>query len=588
MKTSIRLEPGTNVPAHTIWPWGLAFGVMVLLGLNAGMASGQAPPPDKDVPGAQVLTRGPVHEAFAGVVAYNPAPGVVTTKAPPAPIEEMPPEEKPEGDNVTWIPGYWGWDDERSDFLWVSGTWRALPPGRQWMAGYWAKNAQGHQWTSGYWADAAVREATYLPPPPATVEVGPNIAAPSPDYAWTPGCWIWYQQRYAWRPGYWVQGRADWDWTPAHYVWTPRGYICVGGFWDYPVERRGVLFAPVYFEPAVYVQHGYYYSPTIAIDLGVFSDHLFLRPYYHHYYFGDYYAPSYFSGGFYASFSFQSGRHGYDPIYSHHRWQHRGDRDWEHHAAASYQHRRDHEDARPPRTWTAQKSIDPRTADARQNRVIVAAPIDQLAKRKDSPVKFQAVAKDERQRMVQRGQEVQKYREERQTLEAKSMATTPGKAGAVVEPARVQLPRSPIVAKPVSQMGKGQAPPQAPRAPKADTALPPKAGPTERQPGVERGKPSAPPRNPNPERKSAPDRIEPVPRERQAQPETPSNKKESAPRPEKEPPRSPTALERRSSPELERRPQGGSPRSTQFRPSPGEKGAAKLMDRAAKKEGDQR
>src|SRR5690349_20461036 len=61
-------------------------------------------------PGGEVLTRGPVHEAFAEVVAYDPEPGVIVTKAPPDPIEEIPPEERPEGYNVTWIPGYWSWD----------------------------------------------------------------------------------------------------------------------------------------------------------------------------------------------------------------------------------------------------------------------------------------------------------------------------------------------------------------------------------------------------------------------------------------------------------------------------------------------
>ena len=72
----------------------------------------------------QVLTRGPVHEAFAETVTFDPEPGIVVPKTPPAAIEELPPEQKPEGANVTWIPGYWGWDDERSDFLWVSGVWR--------------------------------------------------------------------------------------------------------------------------------------------------------------------------------------------------------------------------------------------------------------------------------------------------------------------------------------------------------------------------------------------------------------------------------------------------------------------------------
>jgi hypothetical protein len=102
---------------------------------------GHTQPAADDVPGAEVLTRGPVHEAFAGMVTFNPEPGIVISKAPPEVIEEMPPEERPEGDNVSWIPGYWGWDDERSDFLWVSGTWRALPPGRAWMAGYWGANS---------------------------------------------------------------------------------------------------------------------------------------------------------------------------------------------------------------------------------------------------------------------------------------------------------------------------------------------------------------------------------------------------------------------------------------------------------------
>jgi hypothetical protein len=116
---------------------------------------------------------------------------------------------------------------------------------------------------------------------------------------------------------------------PAHYVWTPRGHIFVGGYWDYPIQRRGIVFAPVYFESSYYARRGYVYSPRIVISLGVFSDHLFLRPSYSHYYFGDYYAPSYYQGGFYASFSFQSSRHGYDPFYSRQRWTHRRDRDWE-------------------------------------------------------------------------------------------------------------------------------------------------------------------------------------------------------------------------------------------------------------------
>jgi hypothetical protein len=506
----------------------LAVLLVLLIGLNWCLAICQAQPANGEAAGAQVLTRGPVHEAFAGIVSYNPEPGIVVTKTPPGVIEEMPPDVKPEGDNVTWIPGYWAWDDERNDFLWVSGTWRALPPGRAWIAGYWGTTSQGYQWTSGYWADAAANETTYLPAPPATVEAGPNIEAPSPDYWWTPGCWVWYGGRYAWGPGYWMPGRADWNWCPSHYVWTPRGYIFVGGFWDYPIERRGVIFAPVYFESGGYYgRPGYFYSPTIVIDLGVFSDHLFLRPSYCHYYFGDYYAPSYLQIGFYASFSFQSSRHGYDPIYSHQRWEHRQDREWEHRTAAAYEYRRDHETARPPRTWAAQRNLNPDTAESRQNHVVMAAAIDQLARRKDGAVKFQPVVKAERQKLAQRSQEVQQARDQRRTLEARLVGTAGQKPGQAFAPAKVPLPRSPIVSKPVSQLRKNQTPPQAQPSPKPDPKFQPKPDAPGRQPGVNRSNPQPEPRPSGLEMKPNPRQNEVTPRERAIQPEAPPRALES-------------------------------------------------------------
>ena len=75
----------------------------------------------------EVLTRGPVHEAFAEPISYDPTPGVVMPNEPPAAIEEIPPDERPEGDAL-WIPGYWQWDNERSDFIWISGIWRDPRP----------------------------------------------------------------------------------------------------------------------------------------------------------------------------------------------------------------------------------------------------------------------------------------------------------------------------------------------------------------------------------------------------------------------------------------------------------------------------
>jgi hypothetical protein len=575
LKHSSNREKGIPVPGA---PKGcLTTLLVVLIAISWDMAIGRAQPPENDGTGAQVLTRGPVHEAFAGIVTFDPEPGIVVTKPPPEVIEEVPPDERPEGDNVTWIPGYWAWDDERRDFLWISGTWRALPPGRQWMAGYWGKTAQGYQWTSGYWADVTVRETTYLPPPPATLETGPNIVAPSVDYAWTPGCWIWYQGRYAWRPGYWVQGRPDWSWSPAHYVWTPRGHIFVGGFWDYPVARRGLLFAPVYFEAGVYARRGYHYSPTIVIDLGVFTDHLFLRPRYSHYYFGDYYAASYSQGGFYASFSFQAGRHGYDPIFAHERWEHRRDREWEHRVESSYQYRRDHESARPPHTWVAQRSINSGTAESRQNRVLVATSIGQLARRNESPMRFQPVAREERQKLVQRGQEVQQSRDQRRTLETRSGELTARTPGRVFEPDKVRLPKSPIVAKPASPFGRNQAPPREQRAPKPDPKFQPNPETPARQPNVDRSNPQPQPRRPEVEPRPAPGRNELPPRDRQIQPEPERRREES---------------QKQTPGESQRKGRGlGNPAPRVFeeplkeKPDPSEKGATNLLKRDPKKKG---
>jgi hypothetical protein len=348
-----------NIIRITKW---CALGALVALGTTIGLnqpifaqeasAAGQE--------GMEVLTRGPLHEAFAETITFDPEPGVVAPKAPPDDIEELTPEQRPAGENLTWIPGYWAWDDERSDYLWLSGVWRAMPPGRQWVPGYWGQSQQGFQWTSGYWADAEASEIDYLPEPPATIEAGPNIAANSADDIWLPGCWIWQQNRYAWRPGYWTPGHQDWDWVPDHYVWTPSGYVFVDGYYDYSVPRRGVVFAPVYFDRGLRTQSGFSYSPSTVINPGVFVSHLFLRPGSGHYYFGDYYGSNYENAGFSPWFSFHSSRRGYDPIFASQRWQHRNDRGWEQRAEANFQNLRDNEDARPPRTWAAQRALGQR------------------------------------------------------------------------------------------------------------------------------------------------------------------------------------------------------------------------------------
>jgi hypothetical protein len=357
--------------------------------------------------------------------------------------------------------------------LWISGIWRALPPGRQWVPGYWAKSQQGAQWTSGYWADSAASEIDYLPEPPATVEAGPNVAAPSQDDIWLPGSWIWQQNRYAWRPGYWTKGHQDWDWVPDHYVWSPRGYVFVDGYYDYSVPRRGIVFAPVYFQVGLRTQRGYSYTPSTVINPAVFVSHLFLRPGYNHYYFGDYYGSTYSQSGFLPWFSFQSSRRGYDPIYAGQRWQHRNDREWEKNAEANFRNLRDNEKARPPRNWEAQAALATQAEASNRRDLAVAERLEELAQRRDAPLRFQPVEPAERQQYGQRGQEYRTYLQQRQQLEAEA-ARSPGVATATAAvPTRQKLSRSPIVAPPAEQLGKEYTPPQRHQTPKPDVQVQP-------------------------------------------------------------------------------------------------------------------
>ncbi|MCX5685233.1 MAG: YXWGXW repeat-containing protein, partial [Planctomycetota bacterium] len=256
------------------------------------------PPPPAPAPAAvaapmapaasdvEVMTRGPVHEAFGELIAYGPQAGLVVSRAPPQPVMEIPPDERPADPSIVWIPGYWTWDDDRNDFTWVSGCWRFPPPGCSWMPGYWTQVPAGFQWVAGFWLPSSpqqqAQQVVYLPAPPATVEVGPPGPPPSDTYVWIPGYWAWNGVQYGWQPGYWALAQRDWMWVPAHYMYAPRGCIFVAGYWDHTIMGRGILFAPVYFGHGVYLRAGFRYSPAYAIDSHVLVINLFARPQYSH------------------------------------------------------------------------------------------------------------------------------------------------------------------------------------------------------------------------------------------------------------------------------------------------------------------
>lgn len=436
--------------------------------------------PDNQYDDYDTLTRGPVHEAFAEPIAFDPEPGRLAPVAPPEPIYEVPPDYRPEGYNVQWIPGYWIWDDEINDYLWVSGIWREVPPGREWIAGYWIQAQHGYRWIPGFWADTNRSQQIYLPEPPASIETGPNIQTASPNDVWISGTWIWNNNRYAWRPGYWTQGRPDWIWVPAHYVWSPRGYVFVDGYWDYDVDRRGLLFAPVRFQKSVYRRPNFRYSPRIVVDLRTLTDHLFLRSNDYHYYFGDYFDARYANRGYRPWFSTYTSKRVYDPIYQHRRWQHRNDRDWDNRLRRDFDHRRQNVHARPARSWADQRRY---TRDRNRNADKDRSPVDrlrhsigktltQIVNRKHDSLKFTQLDENRRRELSERRKGIDQVRSQRRAAESRNDGKPDRRYRTRTVPAHEPVIKSPVSSKPHRELGEKARPPARPNSPGVKNDVP--------------------------------------------------------------------------------------------------------------------
>jgi hypothetical protein len=333
---------------------------------------GPAPTPVADaapeVPkGVDVMARGPVHEGFAAPGA-EPKPTQAIAKKPPAPMEELPPEDRPDGD-VVWIGGYWAYDDDRKDFLWVSGCWRVKPENKEWVPGYWREVSEQWQWVAGFWANGAtaaavgataapaagkIQDVTYYPEPPAPPKLAPPGAAPAVDFFYVPGYYQWTGTYYVWRAGYWTRVRPGYVYVASHYCWTPTGYVYVAGYWDYTIARRGVMYAPVVVDGAV-VPAGFVYTPAYAVNDTLVLDAMFVQPAYCHYYFGDYYGPVYAQRGFVTTVVYSQTC--YEPIVVYQRYEYRDNPRWFDLQISLVFDRDAGRAPLPPRTLAAQQSI---------------------------------------------------------------------------------------------------------------------------------------------------------------------------------------------------------------------------------------
>jgi hypothetical protein len=349
------------------------FSLAAVSGLAALMwptVSAAAPEKPPETEAIQVLAQGPVHEAYAQPVNTQADPATIVTKPPPDAIEELPPDQRPEGDRVQWIPGYWAWDEDQSDYLWVSGSWRMPPPGRRWLPGHWQEVDTGWVWVAGFWAPEKVNELQYLPPPPPTLDDGPSSPAPDESSTYVPGCWVHQETRFLWRPGHWIAYVPCWVWTPACYTWTPSGCLFNDGYWDHPLDERGLLFAPVRFGKAWWSDRRAF-TPQYVIHQDFLLGALFVGPARQHYYFGDYFEPVYEKRGFVAWTDDRKGRNTYDPMFGYYHHQHAADPSWERGLRELYRARQSGDVPRPPRTLLQQIETVKKLADAKTTDVVV-------------------------------------------------------------------------------------------------------------------------------------------------------------------------------------------------------------------------
>ncbi|MCH9608781.1 MAG: hypothetical protein S4CHLAM45_06930 [Chlamydiales bacterium] len=236
----------------------------------------------------EFLEEGPIHEAFItqefGGVILQAVP-----YRPPADLTEQIPERPNE--HVQWIHGYWEWSKFKGDFIWISGVWRRPPPDHRWVSGKWAQLEEGWVWIKGFWSPFHKTEMTYISQPPPDMIDESVSKSPGKSYFWISGYWQFDEEvsDYVWHRGRWQLISESWQYVPTHYLWGEKGYFMIPGYWDWPLEEKGVAYAAAYVEPDR--RESVVYEPSVILEPLFICESLY--PYwpnypnffYHHYYY---------------------------------------------------------------------------------------------------------------------------------------------------------------------------------------------------------------------------------------------------------------------------------------------------------------
>jgi len=144
-------------------------------------------------------------------------PGRVSMSIPPPPRAEVRPKAPP-GDDLAWVPGYWSFDDELADFVWISGTYVVRPKRPVVVAAAPVASPPvasppvasppvasppvvvepARELDAAIAAAPAPKVEAVAPPPPAV--------AAQPNAVWVAGHWVLVGRTWRWTPGAWING----------------------------------------------------------------------------------------------------------------------------------------------------------------------------------------------------------------------------------------------------------------------------------------------------------------------------------------------------------------------------------------------
>ena len=125
--------------------------------------------------------------------------------------------------------------------------------------------------------------------------------------------------------------------------------------------------------------------------------------------------------GIYPWFSLHARRVVYDPIYTHQRWKHRNNREWEKELHTKFRERREHEGLQPPRSFDQRTGPSKAVRSSGPERPSFVMPIDRAGKTKASAYRFKPLSEKERKELSQRGKEVRTYQNERRSRETQRL-----------------------------------------------------------------------------------------------------------------------------------------------------------------------